>query len=108
MSRYDYKCPDHGIFEAIHPMNEARWKFPCLICGKVSDRVIYSPGVSGDLPTTKVKIGYNRNELFKNLATEGFADKRWQEADESSLEKAITYAVIEMLGDSEIIGYLTR
>ena len=52
----------------------------------------------------KIKV-YAGENILKEFEGYQRIGSGWQTA--RSLESAITYAVIEMLGDSEIIGYLT-
>lgn len=40
MPTYDYKCEEHGYFEAIRPMSECTKPSPCPECGNDSKKVI--------------------------------------------------------------------
>ena len=76
MPLYTFKCKKCGTYDLLQGMNEEH-KGRCSEC----ERVWYMPGVSGDLPTTRPKIAYNRNELWKNLESEGLMSKGTLEAD---------------------------
>ena len=38
MPRYDYKCPDHGVFEIVQKMSDVAAETPCPDCGRPAPR----------------------------------------------------------------------
>ena len=83
MPIYSFRCKEHGEYDLLQSMKEEH-------IGKCSKckRVYHMPGVSGDLPTTGVKIAYNRNELWSNLEKEGLMNKGTLEADLKDREES--------------------
>ncbi|MAD45261.1 MAG: formamidase [Oceanospirillaceae bacterium] len=43
MPLYDYKCPEHGVFQELAPMREHDQPKPCPQCAAQSARVIVLP-----------------------------------------------------------------
>ena len=82
MPFYTYKCVEHGLYDLLQGMDEEH----IGVCSKCK-RVFYPIKALGDLPTTKTKIAYNRQELWKNLESEGLMDKGTLEADNKHIEE---------------------
>lgn len=61
MPLYDYKCPDHGVFQELAPMQEHDKPRPCPQCHTTSARVIVlPPEIAKVLKETKAAM--ERNE----------------------------------------------
>lgn len=46
MTRYTYRCDDHGVFESSAPMSRSAEPSECPACGLVSRRVIAAPSLN--------------------------------------------------------------
>ena len=82
MPLYTYTCSEHGLYDLSQGMND-RHIGVCSECR----RVFHVPGVAGDLPTTRPKLGNTRQELLKNLEKEGFEGKGAAEEDRQHFEE---------------------
>lgn len=50
MPLYDYKCREHGVFDAYAPMSLSSEPQPCPGCGEPAEKVIlHAPRVFGDI-----------------------------------------------------------
>lgn len=77
MPVYAFTCKAHGefdVWQGIHESHIAR----CSVCRKNARRVFYPTAIQGNLTKKDRRMGKTRNELFDNLATEGFANKNWR------------------------------
>lgn len=70
MPVYSFSCPKHGIYDLVQSINDVH-AGQCSLC----KRIFYAPNISGDLPTTKPKIGNTKFELLENLEKEGIMAK---------------------------------
>ena len=82
---FDYKCKKHGIKELDLPKKHRKPK--CLRCGETMSKVFGLGGMSGDLPTRRPAIGKTRQELWKNMESEGLMSKGTLEADNRNTEE---------------------
>jgi len=71
-----YRCGKHGVHEVVQGMDDAH-RALCPACGSPMQRVFTAPAVK----CGSAKMGNTREELFDNLAKEGFAGKDWRQAD---------------------------
>jgi putative FmdB family regulatory protein len=75
MAIYQFKCEEHGDFDVVQEMNAVH-KAICPICEEEARRV-YTP----IRMRQKIKMGNTRQELFSNLAKEGFAHPDYEQHD---------------------------
>jgi putative FmdB family regulatory protein len=43
---YEYRCPQHGVFEVMRPMSAATSLAPCPQCGGEAQRALSAPSVT--------------------------------------------------------------
>ena len=73
MPRYDYRCPEHGIFEA-HAGLDARQE-PCPVCGFTSERRPFSgiPYLNGETTSKNIpEPVYKQHQEGKELRATGW------------------------------------
>ncbi len=76
MPFYTYHCDDHGDEDILQGMNDVHEAI-CSICSKKMMR-IFTPAF---VKCGNAKMGNTRQELFDNLAQDGFANKDWKQHD---------------------------
>ncbi len=76
MPFYTYRCKKHGDFDLLQGMND-KHETLCPTCSKKTER-LYFPSF---LKCGNAPMGTNREELFNNLAQDGFANKEWKQHD---------------------------
>ena len=76
MPLYLFRCSKHGLCEEWQDVNDPHEAI-CPQCGKAMTRVFTPHAVK----CGQVKMGNTREELFQNLAEDGFAPKDWKEHD---------------------------
>jgi putative FmdB family regulatory protein len=105
MPIYSFKCKKHGEFDVWQKINDEHIA-KCSYCGKKADRVFYPLPLHGDLPSKPCNIGKTRNELFDNLAGDGFAAKDWRQSDEYTTKESRDNGFIEkpMVGWTPALG----
>ncbi|KKN42610.1 hypothetical protein LCGC14_0711600 [marine sediment metagenome] len=76
MPLYSYHCNEHGNEDVYQGMNDIH-KANCPTCGEEMKRIFYPLNLKCD----KASMGNTREELFNNLAMDGFAHKDWKDHD---------------------------
>jgi putative FmdB family regulatory protein len=64
MPLYEYECSEHGVFELIRGISEARQGAPCPECASEAPRILSAPAVSSLSRATRV--AHERNERSRH------------------------------------------
>lgn len=86
MPLYEYRCAQHGLFDALVPVSERGEQAPCPRCGQPAPRVIVTPPRLAQV-TAAAKAAHERNEL---AAYEPMQGNLVTEAQERRIHKPMT------------------
>lgn len=85
MPLYDYKCPQHGVFQELAPMAEHDQPKPCPQCATQSARVIVLPPEIAQMIKEK-RDAMERNEKAKE-APDFMTSAQYHEREKEKQEK---------------------
>lgn len=57
MPRYEYDCPEHGVFEQIADINRNGHPEPCPACGELSPRIMSRPARLNFVQKERLPLG---------------------------------------------------
>lgn len=90
MPTYEYKCPEHGVFEEVFSMADMPQSCPCAECGEDSPKqfsMFGSISTSDDPSFSSVK-GAKRNREFAGFDPDNHGWVEKPQHDKSSWEYA--------------------
>ncbi|MEM1278074.1 MAG: zinc ribbon domain-containing protein [Pseudomonadota bacterium] len=91
MPVYEYRCEEHGPFEAMRPMSECSAPYACPVCGRQAPRVMLSAPNVANMGSEK-RFAQATNERSadspKKLSTHGPDGSRGKTPGQRALHRA--------------------
>ncbi len=89
MPVYDYKCPEHGMFNELAPLDQAHEPLACPTCQTLSPRILMIPPEILAMAPKKqeTRKAMDRNEQAQHSPIVSSIDSRAEAADRLAFQK---------------------